>query len=338
MWSDVRSLNIGKLSSQSNEPVMSVDTLNSHYASVSTVNDVTLVNSCINNYKGRNQFKPEITEKFHFKYALPGDIVEAINSIKSNATGADCIPIAFIKLCLPSLLPVLEHLFNFSLQNSCFPEMWKLANILPIPKVKDPKDCKDYRPVSILCVLGKALEKIVHKQVTEFMNEHNLFTLNQSGFRKGHSTETALLKVTDDIRRAIDKRLLTLLLLLDLSKAFDCVHHELLIVKLKYLGFSDAVTNWFKSYLTKRQHRVFVSDLLVSGWAEIAAGVPQGSVLGPLLFLIYLFDLPSVILNCMLMIYRYIYIFLYSLLMTFLLCCLMIYPELLIFVAVIILS
>lgn len=210
----------------------------------------------------------------------------------------DSISIAFIKLCMPSLIPVLEYLFNFSLKNAAFPAMWKKANIIPIPKVKNPSECKDYRPVSILCVLGKALEKIVHEQVTEFLEEHSLFTEHQSGFRKGRSTVTALLKVVDDFRASMDKHFMNLLVLLDLSKAFDCVHHDLLIAKLKYLGFSSSATEWFRSYLSGRSHRVFISEVLFSNWATISTGVPQGSVLGPLLFIIYLFDLPLCIRNC----------------------------------------
>ena len=154
------------------------------------------------------------------------------------------------------------------------------------------KRAKTIRPVSILCVLGKVLEKLVHSQVSEFLSENGLFAENQSGFRKGYSTFTALIRVVDDIREAIDKRLLTLLVLLDLSKAFDCVHHGLLCAKMKQLGFSDSVINWFSSYLTDRCQRVFMSHDQKSRWASIITGVPQGSVLGQLLFLIYLFDLP----------------------------------------------
>lgn len=195
-------------------------------------------------------------------------------------------------------MPVLGHIFNFSLQNSCFPELWKLANITPIAKVKNPSECKDYRPVSILCVLGKVLEKLVHKQVSLFAAENNIIPPLQSGFRSGHSTVSALIKVTDDIRKAIDDRKMTVLVLLDLSKAFDCVHHQLLLSKLRVMGFSDAVVRWFKSYLTHRFIRVLVGDGVASEWAEILTGVPQGSVLGPLLFSLYLFDLMTVLKHC----------------------------------------
>lgn len=298
LWSAVRSLNLGKSSGQLPEPVIPINDLNAHYSSVSTVQNESLVSLSVDKYNNLTPHLQDISDKFHFKYVLPGDIYSALNSIKSKATGVDLIPIIFIKKCLPVLLPVLDHLFNFSLQNGSFPDMWKLANIVPIPKTKNPTESKDYRPVSILCVLGKALEKIVHKQMCEFLSQHSLFTSHQSGFRKNHSTVTALVKVADDIRAAIDKKLATLLVLLDLSKAFDCVHHKLLLAKLKYLGFSHSSIKWFQSYLTDRKHRVFVSDSKLSDWADIVTGVPQGSVLGPLLFLIYLFDLPSILLAC----------------------------------------
>jgi hypothetical protein len=302
LWATVRSLNI-KSAPQLIDPVVNVNELNAHYASVSTVRNAQLINDTIQDYESRPQHELKTGDKFHFKYVLPGDILEAINSIKSKATGVDNIPVTFLKLCIPALLPVLDHIFNFSLQNGIFPSMWKLANILPIPKCKNPKESKDYRPVSILCVLGKILEKLVHKQVSEFLSENNLYAENQSGFRKGYSTKTALLKVIDDVRAAIDKRLLTLLVLLDLSKAFDCVHHDLLLCKLKHLGFSESAIKWFKSYLGSRRHRVFVSDSQFSEWADIMTGVPQGSVLGPLLFLIYLFDLPKVLKSCFYLMY-----------------------------------
>ncbi len=297
MWKRVRSLNIGKTQTQNNEPVIPVEQLNNHYASVSSIRCQQLTMACMEEYADHTTAR-EINDKFFFKYVTPTAITSAINSINSNAKGVDCLPIAFIKLCMPCIVPVLEYLFNFSLQNSIFPAMWKKANILPIPKVKNPAECKDYRPVSILCVLGKALEKIVHAQVSEFIEANNLYPQQQSGFRKGRSTTTALLKVVDDLRASMDKRLMNLLVLLDLSKAFDCVHHELLMVKLKFLGFSDSTIEWFKSYLIGRSHRVFVSEILHSNWSFINTGVPQGSVLGPLLFTLYLFDLPSYIKNC----------------------------------------
>jgi len=292
-WATIRSLNIANKSAPANL-IVPVNDLNQHYASVSSIKHPDLTAKCIKEYCTAMPHR-DINCKFHFKYALPENIVKAINSIKSNAKGVDQIPVTFIKLCLPVILPVLEHIFNYSLQNSVFPTTWKKANILPLLKVKNPTEPKDYRPVSNLCPLSKALEKIVHQQVCDYLDKNNLFAEFQSGFRKNHSTVTALVKVTDDIRSAMDKKMMTLLVLLDLSKAFDCVHHKLLLTKLQYLGFSDAVVNWFSSYLCDRLQRVYMSNDLFSDWAEISTGVPQGSVLGPLLFLMYLFDLPTVI-------------------------------------------
>ncbi|KAK3916456.1 RNA-directed DNA polymerase from mobile element jockey [Frankliniella fusca] len=192
-WGVIRSLNLAN-KVQPSDLVVSVEDLNVHYASVSSVKNPAVIKNSIENYVKVIPERDNINDKFFFKYVLPEDIVSAINSIKSNAVGVDKIPVKFLKLCLPSLIPVLDHIFNYSLQNSAFPSVWKKANILPLPKVKNPKETKDYRPVSNLCVLGKALEKVVHKQVSEFLDSNKLFDKFQSGFRKNHSTVTALLK------------------------------------------------------------------------------------------------------------------------------------------------
>jgi hypothetical protein len=295
MWTAIKSLGVGNQDNTQNLTVP-VSDLIMHYTSVSTVKFPEKVQSALSRYP--IEFNDHYDKKFYFKYVRPDEIINTLLDIKSSAVGVDNLSLQFIKLCLPVILPVLEHLFNYSLQNSCFPEVWKKANIKPIPKIKNPSTCKDYRPVSILCVLAKAIEKIVYHQTVEFIEFHNILPKYQSGFRKGYSTTTALIKVIDDIRKSADKRMVNILLLLDMSKAFDCVHHTLLIKKLRHINFSSSVVNWFKSYLHDRCTRVFVNNDVKSDWSALETGVPQGSVLGPLLFALYLFDMPQVLKYC----------------------------------------
>ncbi|KAK3920349.1 LINE-1 reverse transcriptase-like protein [Frankliniella fusca] len=145
LWNAVRSLNIGKTTSPISDLTVNVNKLNEHYASVSTVRSEAIINETILNYERKG--KPANIEKFYFKYVLPQDIIKAILSVKSNSIGTDGVSIKFVVLCLPALLPVLDHLFNFSLQHGIFPSKWKDANITPIPKLKNPVQCKDYRPL-----------------------------------------------------------------------------------------------------------------------------------------------------------------------------------------------
>ena len=297
VWQGIRSLGIKTRSNcmvQNNFPVNPND-LNKHYASVSSVENPDLVKDVVNEYAGRMECNEE---KFHFKYVYPNEIKNAIHSITSKAVGIDGISVVFLKIALDMLLPVIEHLFNFCLQSSVFPKVWKMANIMPIPKCKNPTHCKDFRPVSILCVLPKALEKIVLQQITVYVESNGIGNPLQSGFKKGHNTTTALTKITDDMRKAIDDGMVNLLVLLDFSKAFDKVHHKLLIAKLKHLGFSNAVLKWLEEYLTCRYQRVMSGDVFISEWLSPETGVPQGSVLGPLLFWLYIYDITTVLRYC----------------------------------------
>ncbi len=139
----------------------------------------------------------------------------------------------------------------------------------------------------------KVLEKIAHDQMYAFAESNKLINDLQSGFRKGHSTTTALIKVADDIREAIDRKKISLLVLLDFSKAFDRVNHRLLLIKLRRLGFSASVIKWLQHYLTGRMQRIFSGEDFISEWALVQTGVPQGSVLGPLLFILYLHDISN---------------------------------------------
>ena len=189
--------------------------------------------------------------------------------------------------------PFLLHLFNTSLQSGVFPTSFKSAYITPILKKADlnPSDPCSYRPISNLTVISKLLERIVCRQLVQYLSSNGLLPDLQSAYIPHRSTETAILRILSDILLALDSGNLAVLLLLDLSAAFDSVDHDTLLTRLqRSYGFTDTVLQWFKSYLTGRTQSVHCSSSH-SKYLSVKYGVPQGSVLGPILFLLYVADL-----------------------------------------------
>lgn len=215
------------------------------------------------------------------------------SQVKPTTCLLDPIPTPFFKTFYELFEEQLLYMVNCSLQMGVFPTSFKTAVVKPLLKKSnlDPNVLNNYRPVSNLPFLSKILEKLVFNQVNDFLNTNDILEKYQSGFRMNHSTETALLKILNDIRCNLDKHKLTVLVLLDLTAAFDTVDHHILLNRLRHLvGLSGTVLNWFVSYLTDRSF--FVSmDMCSSGTHEIKCGVPQG----PTLFNLYMLPLGDVI-------------------------------------------
>ena len=191
----------------------------------------------------------------------------------------------------------LTDLINSSLASGIFPQCFKSGLVTPILKKKclDHNDLNNYRPVSNLCFIAKILEKLVLSQVSSYLNSHNLYNTCQSAYRPGHSTETALLKVVNDLFLSLDKGNISVLALLDFSSAFYTIDHPILVHRLHTdFGFTDTVLQWFLSYLTDRTHYVSLS-IHCSAFTHVHAGLPQGSVLGPILFTMYNKPLSAII-------------------------------------------
>ena len=222
------------------------------------------------------------------KPATNEEISKIIRSSASKSCDLDPIPTWLLKLCLSELLPVITYIVNLSLSTSTVPYELKLALIIPLLKkvLLDPEVLKNFRPVSNLTYLSKIIERVVVVRLNQHLIQNGLHEVLQSAYKQNHSTETALLKVQNDLLMANDTYGGAVLILLDLSAAFDTIDHTILLQRLHELGIRDAALDWFRSYLSQRRQSVVINGTR-SSYRNLSFGVPQGSVLGPILFTLY---------------------------------------------------
>ena len=230
-------------------------------------------------------------------------ILSLCKEIKTTkSSGIDDVPSRVFKDAFRVLVPQLVYLFNLSFSTSTFPDEWKQATVIPLFKGGDKTEVSNYRPISLLPLPGKLLEKVVHSKLSVFLEGNKLISANQSGFRKGFSTMSSVADLTDRLFSNSNKGLTSLAAFVDLRKAFDTVDHGILKNKLRCYGIADKNLDWCSSYLESRGQRVLANGVFSSA-EEIVCGVPQGSVLGPLFFILYVNDVQNAVTNSNLQLY-----------------------------------
>ena len=223
------------------------------------------------------------------------EILHLLLNLSSNsATGPDGISARMLKLSASSIAAPLTNIFNLSISSGIFPSDWKNSNVVPIPKTKSPSSSpSDYRPISLLPIISKVLERHIFNYLHNFCSDNQTLSDSQFGFRPGRSTESALLSVTHSWLSSLDSHNSLCAVFFDLRKAFDSVPHQPLMHTLSSIGLSSHLTSWFFSYLCNRSQQVVLNGSS-SHKSHAFSGVPQGSILGPLLFIIYLNSLSDI--------------------------------------------
>jgi hypothetical protein len=220
------------------------------------------------------------------------EIICTIKSLKSkDSSGYDGISNRILKVCGQYLGKPLAYIYNISLKQGKFPDRLKYSVVVPVFKSGDRSQIVNYRPISLLTGFSKIFENLIYSRIMQHVQCHNILVSNQYGFRNGLSTDNAIFQLIESVFKAWNQKDCVAGIFCDLSRAFDCVAHDLLIRKLEFYGVRGVYLEWFISYLYDRKQRVELKNLNsnnISRWCTVKQGVPQGSVLGLLLFSMYI--------------------------------------------------